>query len=280
MKSTYIEFIDRLIKKYEGGYGWNRKDTGGPTKYGITCYDLAEHMGQKMDSMSRWAPIVQAMTLQTAEDIYKTKYADALCYDQLNAGIDVQVMDYGVNSGVARPPRVLRAILGIPGGTTMDAKLVAAANAQDPVKLIEAITAERLTFMHSIRGGSAWKEFGGGWGARVEDLRVYAEHLATAATANAVPEPVAPDLTKTSLPKVSHASTATVSNTLKTAVPSAAASGVGIHEAGLPAWAVGLAMGGVALAGIGFVIYQRQKALALNATVAPPIVLAGAGNAV
>ena len=60
MQSTYKAFIDRVIDKYEGGYGWDKDDKGGPTKYGITCYDLAEHMGQKMTSMAQWAPIVKA----------------------------------------------------------------------------------------------------------------------------------------------------------------------------------------------------------------------------
>ena len=50
---TYLPFTARMINRYEGGYGWNRADPGGPTKYGITCYDLAEHRGLKMDSMAR-----------------------------------------------------------------------------------------------------------------------------------------------------------------------------------------------------------------------------------
>lgn len=67
--STYKTFIDRMISRYEGGYGWNRKDPGGPTKYGVTCWDLAEHRKFKMDSMARWAPIVQALTIDEAEAI-------------------------------------------------------------------------------------------------------------------------------------------------------------------------------------------------------------------
>src|ERR1700731_2253082 len=98
MHSTYQVFVDRMIAKYEGGYGWDKGDPGGPTKYGITCYDLAEHRGKKMNSMSAWAPLVKAMTRVEADDIYFTKYARALRYDELPAGVDVVVLDYGVNS--------------------------------------------------------------------------------------------------------------------------------------------------------------------------------------
>jgi lysozyme family protein len=272
MQSTYKQFVDRMITRYEGGYGWNKKDTGGPTKYGITCYDLAEHRGQRMDSMARWAPFVQGMTLSEAEDIYESKYARGLRYNDLPAGVDCEVMDYGVNSGVSRPVHVLRAILALPGGALMDDKLVTAATKANPTKLIEAINAERLQFMHSIRGGSAWDEFGGGWGARVADLQAYSEHLLMpGATA-----PTAPDLTKVSLPKANHGSPNTVKNVIKTAGTGSAGTGAALHEAGLPPWAVAAGFSAIVLGGILFIVYERQKSLALNATVAPPIILKAA----
>src|ERR1035437_5483620 len=224
--NTYKAFVDRMIGKYEGGYGWNRKDTGGPTKFGITCFDLAEHRGQKMSSMATWAPIVQAMTLAEAETIYQTKYANAIRYNDLPAGPDVEMLDYGVNSGITRPIRVVRAILGVPGGPVMDQKLLDAIRKADPAKLISDISAERLHFMHSIRNGSAWDEFGGGWGARVSDLKLYALHLLSAP--GAVPEPQAPDLTKVSTPKAKHGSPDTVKNVIKTAGPATVTYGKGL----------------------------------------------------
>lgn len=268
--STYNAFIDRMIKKYEGGYGWNKKDTGGPTKYGITCFDLAQHMGLPMDSMSKWAPMVQSMTLETAEKIYKTKYANALHYDELNPGIDTEVMDYGVNSGVGRPILSLRAILGIPGRAVMDAALIKAANAQDPKKLIAAISAERLHFMQNIRGGSAWKEFGRGWAIRVADLKAYSLNLAD----KAHPVPVAPDLSTISMPKAVNGLPNTTVNTIKTTSIGAAGTATTAHASGLsPAFV--LTLTGITIgAGVAYAIYANHKAAALNAAVAPPIRLA------
>lgn len=267
--NTYAKFVDRMIGKYEGGYGWNKKDTGGPTKYGITCYDLAEHMGQRMDSMTRWAPIVQAMSLSTAEQIYQTKYANAIRYNDLPAGPDVEMLDYGVNSGITRPIRVVRAILKVPGQAVMDQALLDAIRKADPAKLVASISAERLSFMHAIRSGSAWDEFGGGWGARVADLKAYALHLVAAP--GSVAEPIPPDLTKVSMPKAQHGDPAIITKTITKTVGGATASGVGSHFAGLPLELIGVLVGFVAVGGIAYVMYHKQAAANANATVILPL---------
>jgi lysozyme family protein len=266
--NTYKPFVDRMINKYEGGYGWNRKDTGGPTKYGITCFDLAEHRGQKMTSMASWAPVVQAMTLPEAEAIYQTKYANTVRYNDLPAGVDVEMLDYGVNSGMSRPIRVVRAILSVPGGATMDQALLDAIRKANPTKLINDISAERLHFMHAIRGGSAWNEFGGGWGSRVADLKAYALHLVAAP--GTVAEPIAPDLTNVSLPKAKHGSPDTVKNVVKTTTATATASGTGSHFAGVPLELIAVVVGFVVVGGVAYVLYAKQKAANDNATVILP----------
>jgi lysozyme family protein len=265
---TYKAFADRMIGKYEGGYGWHPADPGGPTKYGITCYDLAEHTGQKMTSMATWAPIVKAMTLATAEVIYANKYANAVRYNDLPAGIDVVMMDYGVNSGVGRPIRVARALLSVPGGAKMDQKLLDAIKKSDPTKFVNDMLAERLHFMHAIRNGAAWNTFGGGWGARVADLKAYAHHLIAAP--GTVAEPVPPDLTKVTMPKAIHGDPKVVSKTVKTTVGTATASGTGSHFSGLPLEVTSIIVGFMIVGGIAYVLYAKQKAANDNATVILP----------
>lgn len=264
---TYIAFTDRMIKRYEGGYGWNRADPGGPTKYGITCWDLAEHRGQKMDSMSRWAPIVAAMELPEAEAIYRTKYAAGIRYDDLPAGPDSCMLDYGVNSGISRPILVARHIVGLPG-RGMDQALVDGIKKTDPNKFIDLMCNERLAFMHAIRGGSAWAEFGGGWGARVSDLRTYDHHLATTAdpVKQTEPAPEAPDLTKISMPKATH-----VAKTAgKVTTGSAVGTGATVEAAGLPHWVAAAAIIGVFAAGVAYEAWQDYKTNAANNTVHLP----------
>ncbi len=261
---TYKNFVDRMISKYEGGYGWNRADPGGPTKYGITCFDLAEHMGQHMDSMPRWAPIVQAMTLATAEEIYKTKYAAALRYDDLPAGPDACMMDYGVNSGTGRAVLSARAILSVKGGSLMDQALLDAIKKSDPATLVRAMCAERLHFMHAIRGGSAWAEFGGGWGSRVADLQAYCLHLAAGGTPAAAP--VAKDITHTVQPKAIHVG--------KTATKTTAGGAVGTGTTAVAAgvewyYVVGVVVATV-IAGVVYEAISANKAANENLKVVLP----------
>jgi len=241
----YQPFIDRVIRNYEGHYGWNKKDPGGPTNFGITCYDLAEHRHKKMDSMSRWAPLVAAMPLSEAEDIYRTKYAVGIAFDSAAPGIDCCTLDYAINSGVSRAVRVETAILKkYPGIKSLD--------------FVNRMCDERLAFMHAIRGGSAWAEFGHGWAARVTDLRNYCIALASATIT-----PNAPDLTKVAQPKAIH-----VPQTAGPVTGGATAGGaIAAHAAGFN-WEVAAAVGaGVLALGIAYEAWQAGRTATANATV-------------
>jgi lysozyme family protein len=248
MQVDYIPFTARMIQKYEGPYGWNKSDPGGPTKYGITCYDLAEHLGQKMDSMARWAPIVQAMTLDVAEQIYATKYATAISFNSLPAGVDCVIMDYAVNSGIGRGRLML---------TEFATNITA-----HPDVAINAICDERLRFMHAIAGGRMWVTFGRGWQARVDDLRAYALHLA-AGGAHAT-APAATDLSQVVTPKAMHVAKTATTTTLAGAAATVAAA----HTGGLPIWGVVSVGVGVLAVGTIYEAMSASSAAAANLKVA------------
>jgi lysozyme family protein len=185
--ADYQPFVERMIGRYEGGYGWDKSDPGGPTKYGITCYDLAEFMHEKMDSMARWAPIVKAMTLATADQIYQQKYAVQCDFNDLMAGADCTVFDFGVNSGSSRAIKYAQAIVGVAVDGIMGPITLAAINAYDPTQFINSLCNNRLSFLKSL---STWSRFGKGWSARVADLRSYS--LALLQPAPLVAEAAAP----------------------------------------------------------------------------------------
>ena len=170
----YDPFIERMINRYEGGYGWDSGDPGGPTKYGITCFDLAEHRHQRMTSMAAWASIVRAMPLSEAEDIYKTKYATQCCFDQLHAGCDCVVLDFGVNSGSSRSIKYAQSVVGVAVDGILGPETLAAINNHSPTSFITGLCAARLRFLKGLR---TWGTFGRGWGARVLDLRQYSLNL-------------------------------------------------------------------------------------------------------
>jgi lysozyme family protein len=166
----YQPFIERLIQRYEGGYGWDRSDPGGPTKYGITCYDLAEHRHEHMDSKARWAPIVWAMTLKEADDIYANKYATACAFTDLKSGSDCVVLDFGVNSGPSRAVKYAQRIVGTKVDGQLGPLTVRAINGYPSAKFINELCDNRLTFLQNL---GIWSTFGRGWTARIKDLRGY-----------------------------------------------------------------------------------------------------------
>ena len=266
MQPDYTPFVARMINQYEGGYCWDKGDPGGPTKYGITCYDLAEHRGQHMDSMVNWAPIVKAMTLAEAEEIYRVKYATAIMFDNLPPGVDCTMMDYGVNSGISRLVRVARALLQLPAAGHMDTQLLASINKADKDWFINGMCDERLHFMHQIRGGSAWAQFGKGWGARVENLRTYSRNLADAK------QVAAPsiDLSTVPTPKAQHEVPEVNVKHVVTTGGAATASGSAAHASGLPWYFIAGGIAVVVIAGVAYVTWRQHRAIKANATVILP----------
>lgn len=173
MRATLKAFLQRLIKRYEGGWVWDKRDPGGPTNFGVTWRVLAAHRGEPATSAAEWAPKVKAMSIDEAIAIYEKKYAPPVLYDLLPAGVDAAMLDYAVNSGPGRANRVARRIVGSPDGTSMTPIIVDRIKVHGVERFINNLCDERLRFMRSLKGGSMWQTYGIGWGARVADLRQY-----------------------------------------------------------------------------------------------------------
>lgn len=169
--------LSRLLRD-EGGYGNHPSDPGGPTNFGITLNDARRYW--KADAN---AADVKALPLGIAKDIYRRRYWNALRCDDLPAGVDYAVFDYGVNSGVARAGKVLRRKLRLPDSSSAVTEVVlAAARRTDAAKLVSAICAERMTFLKSLK---TFPVFGRGWSRRVAGVE-------SAALAMTIAKPAAP----------------------------------------------------------------------------------------
>ena len=106
--SSYDVALARLLA-HEGGYTNHPADPGGPTNFGITIADYRKYV--KKDAT---AADVRAMKLDAAKTIYRTKYWDAQRCDELPAGVDYAVFDYGVTAASAVPARCCGACCGCP----------------------------------------------------------------------------------------------------------------------------------------------------------------------
>ena len=170
MKNTYERAMKQVFED-EGGYTNDAADPGGPTNWGITIEDARMYW-----KTNATAEDVKNMPKSVAEDIYRKHYADPIHYDELPAGVDYSVLDYGINSGISRSIKVLQRLVNVPADGKMGPSTLSAVNAKNPKELINAIYDERLSFLQSL---STWGTFGRGWGSRCKRGRALALSMAS-----------------------------------------------------------------------------------------------------
>ncbi|WP_448953085.1 glycoside hydrolase family 108 protein [Labrys neptuniae] len=252
----------KLVFGSEGGYSNHPVDPGGATKYGITAATLgaARGLGRKATPDE-----VKALTLTEAAQILDRQYAQPLRYQELPAGLDYALFDYGVNSGPAQAVKTLQRILGVEADGVMGVKTLTTLRMHDTADLINALQDARLKFLKGLR---TWPTFGKGWGIRVEHVRDGALKMAGGITP-AVPAP--PEGQETASPKDTKVSSTPAGKGTITATIGTAGAAIGAAKDSLqPLTGNGgiadtiftvLIIGGVVLAigGIAVVAYQQMK---------------------
>jgi lysozyme family protein len=251
---NYDEALRRVLV-HEGGYTNHPSDPGGPTSFGITLADYRRYVKPYATAVD-----VRAMSVGAAKAIYRKRYWDAQRCDELPAGLDYSVFDYGVNSGIGRSGRVLRRLVGLPDNTELITdQVLAAISKRDAKSLINAINDERLRFLRGLR---TWGVFGAGWSRRVAEVRAASLHMAqhagvqvTNASSPRVSSPTDLPSAKGMVPPPTSAHTVIgTAGVGGAAAVSAVLHTVGVHPLEIAAVIIGIA----ALAGIGFAIVHRS----------------------
>lgn len=151
---------------HEGGYVNHPNDPGGATNKGVTLDNFRRYVkpnGTVHD--------LKRLTEDQAGIVYKRFYWDKVMGDDLPAGVDFAVFDFGVNSGPSRAVKYLQAIVGATQDGRTGPATLAAVNRHDPKVLINTLCDRRLAYMKRIRKGQLWKHFGKGWSRRVASVR-------------------------------------------------------------------------------------------------------------
>jgi lysozyme family protein len=110
------------------------------------------------------------LTREDVEPIYKKNYWDKVKGDDLPAGLDLCVFDFGVNAGTGRAAKYLQSLIGTtPDGgigpntlKTLDSYI----KANGVEETIKKYQAERQKFYESL---DTFATFGKGWTRRVEE---------------------------------------------------------------------------------------------------------------
>lgn len=163
-----------LVLRDEGGNDDDPRDPGGRTSRGI--------LQREWDAWRETHPGLPSDVWQAPQDqvlaIYREKYWNALSCDDLPAGVDYAVMDYGVNSGIVRTAKILQRFVGAQVDGEIGPQTIAATAVHDPATLVKQICDERLTF---LQGLNTWATFGRGWTRRVQGVRSAALGMVEAA---------------------------------------------------------------------------------------------------
>jgi lysozyme family protein len=155
---------------HEGGYSNHPDDPGGVTLEGVTqaVYDaFRKKKGLPRKALSA-SMRTTAAWIAERQEIYRARYWDVLRCDELPAGLDYAVFDYGVNSGVSRSAKALQRVVGVADDGIVGPVTLGAAQARDCRSTAAALCDERLRFLRALR---TWRVFGKGWGRRVAEVK-------------------------------------------------------------------------------------------------------------
>lgn len=155
MQETYEKAITQVFVD-EGGYTNESTDPGGPTNWGITIHDARQYW--KPDAT---AEDVKDMPKSVAEEIYEKHYAIPIHYNDLPAGVDYAVLDYGINSGIHKSVVTLQSIVGVTQDGVVGPDTIRASVAYNSVDLIHRIYDERLAYLKTLH--EEWITYGHGW---------------------------------------------------------------------------------------------------------------------
>jgi lysozyme family protein len=153
--SAFDDAFAALIAN-EGGYSNNPADPGGETRFGVTARVARKH---------GYTGAMRDLPLETAKQIAKTEYWDAVRGDELSPRLAFELFDGAYNSGPPQAVKWLQRALGVTvDGAFGPATMAAIATFPSEDKLIGRLDAYRLLFLADL---GTWPSFGRGWTRRV-----------------------------------------------------------------------------------------------------------------
>jgi lysozyme family protein len=161
-----------FIFKVEGGYSNNPADPGGPTNYGITLATLRAYEGDP----NLTADDFKKLTPAVAKEIYRTAYWNRMQCGALPAGLDLEVFDFGVNSGPAESVKTLQRLVGVTQDGSVGPITLAAVGQFNVGDLIGRFAQARLAFYQGLN----MPEFEQGWATRVAQIQTAAAKMSEA----------------------------------------------------------------------------------------------------
>jgi lysozyme family protein len=182
MSERFSECLAETLK-WEGGYSNDKYDPGGATMKGVIqrVYD-AYREGK---GISR-RPVKQIEEVELL-DIYRRDYWNLVRGDEMPAGLDLALFDFGVNSGTGTATGKLQGVLGVAVDHQMGPVTLQAACNCDVPATIKKLQDSRRKYVRQIK--TYWR-FGKGWESRIKGVEAAALAMVGQVPKTAPPMPI------------------------------------------------------------------------------------------
>ena len=153
---TFDEAFQRLIG-HEKGYANHPDDPGGETMWGVT---------KRVARMNGYAGDMRALPLETAKEIARKEYWDAVKADKLPAAVRFDVFDASYHSSPEQATIWLQRDAGVDDDGSLGPLTMMAVNEKDPQALAARFNGYRLDTLNDLKN---WRSFSGGWAQRIAE---------------------------------------------------------------------------------------------------------------
>ena len=122
-------------------------------------------MGELSAVLGRPATVqdVKSVTEAQAEAVYRSRYWDAINGDGLPAGVDLMMLDFGINAGPSTSAMALQRLIGVRQDGNIGRITLRALGTHQADWLLEGL---RLAHMSYYKNLACFVQFGNGWMAR------------------------------------------------------------------------------------------------------------------
>ena len=155
------------ILHHEGGYVNHPEDPGGMTNLGVTKRVYEEWVGHEVDEDT-----MRNLTAEDVSPIYKKNYWDRVKCDDLPAGLDLCVFDFGVNAGTGRAAKYLQELVGaLADGAIGPATLAQVDEYNKHTSVSDMIDQYQTARQEYYESLSTFETFGRGWTRRNDETK-------------------------------------------------------------------------------------------------------------
>ena len=143
--SNFRRCVD-IVLGQQGGFIIDPNNPGAATQFGISLDILKDW--RKDQSLS--AEDVGKLKPEEAREIYRTRYWNVLRCDDLPAGVDLVVFDFGVDRDPGRSAKMLQQVVGAAADGSIGDATIAAANAASPRDVVRDMSNRRLEYYRDL----------------------------------------------------------------------------------------------------------------------------------